>query len=136
MARLGVSAVCLAIQSFLMIAVGCFALLQPGTFIAGTDDMIGANPDQLMRSLRSVTVPKLPIYLTRAHRSSMMSLTAGGCYAIAASHPAIRRRTLLMSVALRVLATITFSRGGPRSRNVALYEATWALLNLAAVPFA
>jgi hypothetical protein len=66
----------------------------------------------------------------------MMGLTLGCCYILIASHKPMHRRTLIANIPLRILATLAFWGDGPKGRNVALYEATWAILNAAALPFA
>ncbi len=66
----------------------------------------------------------------------MLSLTVGSCYILAASHRPIHQRILIANIPLRLLATVIFLRDGSKGRNVAVYEAVWAGLNAAALPFA
>ena len=64
-----------------------------------------------------------------------MGLTLGCCYLLVSSHRPIHRRVLTINIPLRILATITFWTDGPKGRNVAHYEATWAILNAVTLLF-
>jgi hypothetical protein len=48
----------------------------------------------------------------------------------------MHRRILIANIPLRLLATVCFWQDGPKGHNVAIYEAIWAILNAAALPFA
>ena len=47
----------------------------------------------------------------------------------------MHRRMLLAGIPLRLLAAFVFWQEGPDTRGVALYEAGWAVADLAALPF-
>lgn len=49
-----ISTVALSVQGMLMTGVGLFALLDPESFVAGTNDHIEGKPTQLLHSLRCV----------------------------------------------------------------------------------
>lgn len=69
------------------------------------------------------------------HHSLMMLITMGSYFSLAAAHPRLHRKALVINVPLRILATGLFWRHGPEARSLAIMELTWAAINAAAVPF-
>lgn len=112
-----VSTIVLSVQGVLMTGVGLFAFLDPEGFVAGTSDRIEGKPTQLLHSL------------------SMMGLTLGTIFLVVASHPPIHPRVLASGIILRVTAAAVFWRDGPATRNVALYEMFWAVVNAVAIRY-